>query len=260
MSRQVATFDLWETLLLDEPEGERRRIKLGCEQLHDVLSKQGIEVTVQDLKRGYDQSNSWLMESWKTWREVPTLEHVKYVVKAAAGENAALSSELLKELEEAYCSPVLAAPPVLNPDAVLTLQALRKRGTPVGLICNTGRAPGRTLRQLLDWLGILQYFEATVFSDELGWRKPDRQIFLEAARKLGTLPANVIHVGDNPEDDVWGAKQAGMRALLFDRRVPEEFANDPHSLYALTRTATKLSAEPDGRIISLREVLAYLQD
>ncbi len=168
---------------------------------------------------------------------------------------------MLGELEEAYCSPVLAAPPVLNPEAVPTLQSLRDRGNPVGLICNTGRAPGTTLRKLLDRLGILGYFEATVFSDELGWRKPDQRIFLESARRLGALPANIVHVGDNPEDDVWGAKQAEMQALLFDRKVPEEFLNDPHSLHALTRTATgERSIEPDGRIISLREVLPYLED
>ncbi len=261
MPRQVVTFDLWETLLLDEPEVERRRVELRCEQLRDVLSKQGVEVTVQDVKRGHDQSTSWLMESWKTWREVPTLEHVKYVVKAAAGENVALSPEFLGELEEAYCSPVLAAPPVLNPEAVSTLQSLRDRGSPVGLICNTGRAPGKTLRQLLDRLGILDYFEATVFSDELGWRKPDQRIFQETARRLGASPANIVHVGDNPEDDVWGAKQAGMQALLFDRKVPGEFINDPHSLYALTRTPTgERSIEPDRTIRSLREVLPYLED
>ncbi len=116
------------------------------------------------------------------------------------------------------------------------------------------------MRQLLDKLGILRYFEATVFSDELGWRKPDGRIFLEAARKLGTLPTNIVHVGDNPEDDVWGAKQAGMRALLFERKVPREFINDPHSLYALTRTPTgERSVEPDGRISSLGEVLPYLE-
>lgn len=120
----------------------------------------------------------------------------------------------LGELEEAYCPPVLAAPPVLNPEAVPTLQSLRDRGSPVGLICNTGRAPSRTLRQLLDRLGIRGYFEATVFSDELGWRKPNQRIFLETGRRPGALPANIVHVGDNPEGDVLGRETGGSAGFV----------------------------------------------
>lgn len=59
----------------------------------------------------------------------------------------------------------------------------------------------------------------------------------------------------------WGAKQAGAQALLFDRKVPEEFLKDSHSLHALTRTHTgELSQEPDGRLVSLHEILRYLEN
>jgi len=63
--------------------------------------------------------------------------------------------------------------------------------------------------------GILDFFETTVFSNEVGWRKPDRRIFSVAIEKLNATPGRIIHVGDNPYADIWGAKKMGMRAFQF---------------------------------------------
>lgn len=106
--------------------------------------------------------------------------------------------------------------------------------------------------------GILDYFEATVFSDEVGYGKPDPQIFLTAAERLELKPTNLLHVGDNIENDVRGAQSAGMKAILFDYEVPSGF-REQLSLLALTRTSdTKATITPDGRIKSLSELLNFI--
>lgn len=49
-------------------------------------------------------------------------------------------------------------------------------------------------------------------------------IFQEACRRLGHAPARVPHVGDSPAEDAVGAKRAGPRSRLVNRRgrkVPE---------------------------------------
>ena len=79
--------------------------------------------------------------------------------------------------------------------------------------------------------------------------------------RLGAEPGNTIHIGDNPEADVWGAKQAGMRAVLFDFPVPEEFIRQPGSLFALSRADRRVpdsEIKPDARITSLRDVLRFV--
>lgn len=161
--------------------------------------------------------------------------------------------------EEAYRAAALTVPPELDREAVTTMQVLRERGYKIGLICNSGRSPGSTLRKLMEKLGILRFFDETIFSDEVGPGKPDKKIFLLAAEKLGVEPRNIVHVGDNPEHDIWGAKEAGMMPFLLERNVPEGFSKDPYSLFALSRKPTgQYSLDPDRRISSLKEALNYL--
>ncbi len=161
-------------------------------------------------------------------------------------------------LEESYWSPSLAAPATLNAEAPELLQRLRKRNLKIGLICNTGRGPGHALRELMRREGILDYFDATVFSDEIGYGKPDPRIFLTAAERLELKPRDILHVGDNLENDVRGAQSAGMKTILFDYDVPSGFRTQP-SLLALTRVSdSNTTIMPDGRIRLLREVLNFI--
>jgi putative hydrolase of the HAD superfamily len=113
----------------------------------------------------------------------------------------------------------------------------------------------------MDECEILQFFDATIFSDEAGCRKPDKRIFQAAVAELGSTPERMIHIGDDPEADIWGAKQFGMRALLFDYPVPEEFKQVPTSLFALSRGDRRVpdsEIQPDARITSLKEALAFI--
>jgi len=50
-----------------------------------------------------------------------------------------------------------------------------------------------------------------------GCRKPEAPIFLAVAAHLGIDPAHVLFVGDNPEADMWGARNAGMRTAWLRR-------------------------------------------
>ena len=254
------TLDLWETLLVDEPEKDFLRREMRCEGLRQALSRFSAELSMMDLLKGYDESIGFLQESWRRNQDVPTVEQIRYIVNAASKGtvNMPESKRAVEELQEAYTTPVLAIPPVLNSDAFFTLESMRNRAYKLGLISNTGRTHGRVLRKLLDKFGILDHFDATIFSDEVGWLKPDRRIFMAAADELKVEPTDVVHIGDDPERDVWGAKQAGMRAILFDHEVPKGFKEQPGSLFALgraTRSVPDSEIKPDGRISSLREAL-----
>ncbi len=54
-------------------------------------------------------------------------------------------------------------------------------------------------------------------SCEVGCRKPDRGIFLHAARQFHLPPASVLHIGDSPGFDLEGATRAGLQALGLRR-------------------------------------------
>lgn len=232
------------------------------EGIHKVLDGIDVKVPLQDLQEAYEVTDTQLDAAWSRDENPTPIQQIELLLKIATKGKVSLpqDSQALRMLVSAYVDPILVSPPRLKQDAKLALEGVRSRVGRVGLISNTGRSPGSALRQVLEKYDLLRFFDATVFSDEAGSRKPHRRIFETAAKELGTDLPMMIHVGDNPEADVWGAKQAGMRALLLEYDVPEDFRKRPTSLFALSRTKHIADSEihPDARIKSLREVLDFL--
>jgi len=256
------TFDLWETLIFDDPEQDMIRSQMRYEGLHHAFADLGIHFQLEDLKTAYEESGTRLGAIWQRNEDVSTIEQIRLIIELASKKPAVIppfpDSEML---EKAYVDPLFAIPPKLNKDASAVLEGLRNRTRKIGLVSNTGRAPGEALRRLLESYGLLQFFDATVFSDEVRYRKPNRRIFQEAANRLGTNLTNMIHVGDNPKDDVLGAKQAGMRAVLFEHDMPDVSKWEPNSLYVITRANRRIpvgEVKPDRRIKSLTETLDFV--
>ena len=86
-----------------------------------------------------------------------------------------------------------------------------------GLISNFTYAPViyKSLRQL----GINAFFNAVVVSEENGWRKPSSHIFQDALNKLQVQADEAVYVGDSPIEDIKGAKEAGLKTVLFPRNL-----------------------------------------
>jgi putative hydrolase of the HAD superfamily len=70
--------------------------------------------------------------------------------------------------------------------------------------------------QKLDNLGIRHLLSCTMLSEEIGIRKPDPRIFQEAVKNLGTSTDECLFIGDSYENDVIGARNAGMQACWFN--------------------------------------------
>lgn len=101
-------------------------------------------------------------------------------------------------------------------DVAPTLDVLRARGYRLAIVSNWDLS----LHRVLAMFDLTPYFEAVTASLEEGVEKPDRQIFDLTLKRLGAHPQETLHVGDNPIDDLQGARQAGLRALLIDRNQP----------------------------------------
>jgi len=254
------TFDLWETLIFDEPEKDDARGRMRYENLQVALRDCGVNLLKEDLKRGYELSASMLQDVWDRNEEVPIIDQIDRIVELAARRPISIQPAWKEPLERAYVDPIFEIPPELNPDAPQVLEELRSRSYRIGLISNTGRSPGEALRRLLQTYGIMKFFDATLFSNELRRRKPDRRVFDRAAQMLGTDTVSVVHVGDDPEADYWGAKNAGMRAILFEPDRLDVSRWSPDSLFVLSRRKRKNDSEilPEWRIKSLSESVDLL--
>ena len=118
---------------------------------------------------------------------------------------------------------MLVHPPELSPGAHRAVKELAARGVQLGIVSNTGRTPGVILRRVLERHGLLRYFGPIAYSDEVGIRKPEADIFRAAL--AGVEPAVTLHIGDNPDADVVGARGVGMRAAHYTAGVRAPFAD-----------------------------------
>jgi putative hydrolase of the HAD superfamily len=69
------------------------------------------------------------------------------------------------------------------------------------------------LAQLVDHLGLADFFDEVLTSGLTGYEKPHPEMFALAIKRAGA-PRHVWMVGDNPTADVAGASEAGIPALL----------------------------------------------
>jgi putative hydrolase of the HAD superfamily len=99
-------------------------------------------------------------------------------------------------------------------DTEASLKLLRSCGYRLGVISNFDSR----LYDVLANLDIRPYFEQVILSWQVRSAKPDEQIFRFALHAMGVPASRALHVGDSLEEDVQGAAQAGLRAVLLDRK------------------------------------------
>jgi len=211
---KAVTFDLWQTLILDKPEGLRWAREDRVRGIHKVLGREGLVVEVGAVGQAYDAVGDRLEEVWATRRDVGSRGQVRLLLECLGLDGAVpVEGRLMDALDDAYCLPILSALPVPNTGALDVLRALHSHGFKLGLVCNTGRTPGKMLRLVLERLGLASYLSALSFSDEVGLRKPHPEIFHRTLTALEVVPAEAAHVGDTLTTDVAGARAVGMRAI-----------------------------------------------
>jgi putative hydrolase of the HAD superfamily len=240
---RAVTIDLWGTLFLDGPASDDRYKRPRLAGIQAVLAGAGVPVAADRLERAYAASGHWLGQLWQVHRDASVREHVGAMLEAVdASLPARVSAETMGALVSAYASPALLAPPAVDPGARAALDGLAARGIRLALVSNTMRTPGKVLRQILDEAGLLPFFQVSTFSDECGFRKPAKEIFLRTLENLDVPVDHAVHVGDDSILDVEGARDAGMSVIQV---TPEGRATAP--------------VKPDGVIRHLGELPAALR-
>ena len=212
---KAVTFDFWETLVRDSPENLRQQRALRIQALHRVLAGSGIGEP--EVAEAYDRSERVLVERfWGRHRDPSIAEQVRLVLETVSpGVSRAMPPALFEEALAGYIEPVLHVPPELTPGAADAVRGLAARGVALGIVSNTGRTPGVILRRVLERHGLLRHFTAISYSDEVGYRKPDAEIFRRTLAELGVEAGEAAHVGDSPVADVQGAQGVGMRGVHY---------------------------------------------
>jgi FMN phosphatase YigB (HAD superfamily) len=131
---------------------------------------------------------------------------------------------------------------VPRPDVKDTILELDRRGYILGIIANT-----ITETEIPDWMesdGLTEYFKAVVLSSKVALRKPNPEIYWEAARRVGVEPCKCAYVGDNPVRDVEGTQAAGYGMMILFAE-PATLAKEPPNI----------EVKPDHTIYEMNDLL-----
>ncbi len=116
--------------------------------------------------------------------------------------------ELLTRYRE-FWEPHTSTDPQVGP----LFRRLREEGVKVGVLSNT-IWPRGWHEDFFARDGVLDLIDGAVYTSEVPWTKPAPEAFGAAMQAVGVVdPARCVYVGDRLYDDVWGAQNAGLRAI-----------------------------------------------
>jgi len=202
------TFDFWGTLYHNAHFREER-----LQLLEEMLTRHDQPRPLAALEAAYQHAWTVWDRVWREEHRSLTFEHwidtVLTFLEIDLPDD--VVTGLREPMEEIYLDGDKPRP-VPGVSEVLPRLARRYR---LGIISDTGLTPGRVLRQVLRRDGLLHYFQVLTFSDETGATKPLPKQFLCTLDALKAQPEETAHIGDLPETDIVGARNVGMKAVLF---------------------------------------------
>ncbi|KZO98792.1 HAD hydrolase subfamily IA REG-2-like protein [Calocera viscosa TUFC12733] len=217
---RLITFDAFDTIV-------RPRLPIFVSYTQ-IFHKHNIAVTQDAVKRAFKPSFKKVeaefpvygkavgMTPWDWWGKViaGTLEGAGVPQEVTDKALTGVVDDLMHRFgtEEGYD---------LFPDVLPALQALKSLPEPphLALVSNTDSR----MHSVLSSLGVGHFLEPAILSCEVGFEKPDQRVWQEAVRRTGLDGLDwegrggVLHVGDELAADYWGAKKAGIEALLVRR-------------------------------------------
>lgn len=202
-------FDLYQTLLCYNPPREEIQSQLLKESGIDMTPKE-LMYPITSADEFIHQEHSRLSLSKRNDDEKKALwgKYQAIVLKEAGIEpTKELIVHILGKMQH------IKFEPALYEDVLPALNRLKDKGMPLGLISNVDN----DITEILTKLGLMPFLKVVITSLELGYHKPQPEIFKEAVKQAGVQPQEAIYVGDQYRIDVLGAKQTGMLGILIDR-------------------------------------------
>jgi HAD superfamily hydrolase (TIGR01549 family) len=214
---RAITFDLWDTVLIDDSD-EPKRAAQGLEpkplERRNLVRKflaRHEPISTEQIDLAYNKVDAAFRLVWYGQNVTWTVRERLSVLLDGLGRH--LPQRQFDELVRLHEDMELAVRPDLAVGAAEVLQSLHGKYK-LGVISDAIFSPGRALRQLLAHYDIRKFFDALVFSDEIGRAKPDARVFEAAAGDLGVEPDEIVHIGDRELKDIEGPHAIGARAVL----------------------------------------------
>jgi len=209
-------FDLFNTLITVSPEC----VTEAMVRLTDTLRAEGIELEFESFRKAH---RSAAVHFFKEAKAEGRETHNRFWISRALSEfgcTVAPDDPLIGRGVDAYFSSFFEYSRLI-PGTKEMLKSL-KGSYRLGLLSNFTHAPAADI--LLERLGLPGFFDHVVISGRVGYCKPDRRVFDLFLEGMGVKADEVVFVGDDPDADVKGASNAGLKPVwttyVTDNNLP----------------------------------------
>lgn len=222
---RAVSFDLYDTIVQWTSNQGERRARMDEIASDYLRRKYGLQV---DQIRFNRASTAAWDRRWRDYqekgKEVKIEDTVSWMVDDILADRGVtggrdLASErdkIVRDLVQSWYRVELETA-VPMPGALETLKKLKAMGLKVCLTSNASWSDEH-VKRVLNRFDLLSYFDSISISSEMGkmkhWDFPD--FFHYSWRKVGALPQQVLHIGDNQWADRDGGSRAGARVSLYE--------------------------------------------
>jgi putative hydrolase of the HAD superfamily len=232
-------FDLFSTVALFQPErlptfawkGQTSRSTMGA--LQATIEAKVIAVPFEQFFHALSEVNQEFAERRaRDMREIPSVQRFELTLTRVGYPVSEETHRLARDLSLTHMDLLARAADI----PAVHIQFLKRihAAYPVALVSNFDHGP--TARRIVERDGAAPYFQHIVISDGHGWRKPHPKIFTDTLDLLNVEAQDALFVGDSPQDDVVGARGAGLDIAWVNARdvaLPEGIPDPDYTIRAI---------------------------
>mgnify|MGYP000642471051 CR=1 FL=1 len=207
----MISIDFWNTIVIAHTNGELRN-EARVNGLREIAQKYGEAPSLDAIKKAHQAASIKFDEIWLGSQRTPTSRELVDISLDYLKLN--FSEEDRKKVTLIYQESLLDGPPELTPGVGDALEALASKDK-LAIISDTMFSPGTVLRGYLKSKGLLNFFTAFAFSDEVGVSKPHQKMYEKVLAETDGNPETSWHIGDIHQTDIKGAQAMGMKAVLY---------------------------------------------
>ena len=208
------SFDLWLTLIQSNPNYKQKRNRLMIDFFNIQIEPDIVDETYNKYDFLFNRINEITggnLDCYEMW--LVFLSEINVDIKNL---DVKLLQEFIDETEKLFFA---YNPTLIDNNTPQLFEQLVNEGHTLSLLCNTAFTKSNFLRKLLEHLGVAKYLSFQLYSDEMGYSKPNikvyEQLFSEANKLKLLAKTDILHVGDNPIADLGGAKNFGIQGRLL---------------------------------------------
>jgi putative hydrolase of the HAD superfamily len=198
---KAVLFDLGGTLVYQQP----------FEPFQRILQNNGVFKSIEEIREAFEKgSKEFDVEKYKALSSHEFYSEWNMTILRHLG----ISRSVRRLAEEIDLQWFNFSKVHVYPEVRDSLRRFKQMGLKLGIVT---RGYELDLEQILPRAGLEEFFDVCVDSDTTGEMKPSPETFKHALKQLDVKPEEAVFVGDNLEQDYFGALKVGMKAFLIQR-------------------------------------------